>query len=107
MCVVGVGSDVFESARFDASGRLLAIRVGSPFCAHFSSSDRVGSVYFESARMAYHIFVRTGRVGSWTLGSARVIIVLNFLRRAMIESARLLLESARVHKFRKLELQLD
>ena len=91
----------------DASGRLLVIRVGSPFCAHFGSSDRVGSVDFESARTACHIFGRTGRVGSWTLGSARVIFVLNFLKRATIESARLLLESARVHKFRKLEIQLD
>ena len=57
-----------------------SIRVSSSFCTHFSSSDRVGS---------------------WTSESARVIFVPNFLRRAMIESARQLLESARVHMFRK------
>ena len=40
-------------------------------------------------------------------GRLEYLCVLNILRRAMIESARLLFESARVQKFRKLELQLD
>ena len=58
----------------DASGRLLAIRVGSPFCAYFISSDRVGLHVFESARTACQLFGPSGRVGSWTLGSARVLM---------------------------------
>ena len=58
----------------DASGRLLAIWVGSPFCSHFElflpswlACIRVGSSGLSQ-------FGRSGRVGSWTLGSARVLV---------------------------------
>ena len=40
-------------------------------------------------------------------GRLEYLCVLNILRRAMIESALLSFESARVHKFRKLKIQLD
>ena len=91
----------------DASGRLLAIRVGSPFCAHCTSSDRVGSLEFESARAACHISVVLVESALGPLGRLEYLCVLNILGRATIESALLSFESARVHKFRKLKIQLD
>ena len=85
----------------NALSQLLVIRVDSPFCAHICSSDRVSSHVFESARTAYHILGHSGRVGSSTFGSARVIFCSEQLKHATIESARQYFESARVHKFRK------
>ena len=64
------------------------IRVGSPLCAHISSSDRVGSDVFESARTAYHRFGHSDRVGSSIFESARMIFCSELLKHAMIESAR-------------------
>ena len=105
--VLRVGSDIFESARILIWVDSLQLESARLALHTLTSSGRVGSLVFESARAACHTYGRSGRVGSWTLGSARVIFVLNFLKRATIESARLLLESARVYKFRKLEIQLD
>ena len=107
MCVVRVDSDVFESAQL---------------------MHRVSSLQSESARLSVHtlaLLTESARLYSSRLerpitfsvvlvesalgpsGRLEYLYVLNILRRAMIESARLLFESARVHKFRKLELQLD
>ena len=91
----------------DASGRLLVNRVGSPFCAHLSSSDRVSSLEFESARVACHTLVVLVESALGPSGRLEYLCVLNNLGRAMIESALLSFESARVHKFRKLKIQLD
>ena len=89
---------------------------------------RVGSLQSESARLSVHtlaLLTESVRLYSsqleWPItfsvvlvesalgpsGRLEYLCVLNILRHAMIESARLLFESARVHKFRKLELQLD
>ena len=87
----------------DASGRLLVYRVGSPFCAHLSSSDRVGSLEFESARAACHTSVVLVELALGPSGRLEYLCVLNILGRAMIESALLSFESARVHKFKNLE----
>ena len=107
VCVVRVSSDIFESARLML---------------------RVDSLQSESARLSVHtwtLLIELARLYSSRLerpvtlavvlvesalgpsGQLEYLCVLNILRRAMIESARLLFESARVHKFRKLEIQLD
>ena len=89
---------------------------------------RVGSLQSESAHLFVHtlaLLIESARLSSSQLerlvtflvilvesalgpsGWLEYLCVLNFLGHAMIESALLSFESARVHKFRKLKIQLD
>ena len=107
MCVARVGSDVFELAR-------LMLRVSSLQSESTRLSVHTLALLIESARLSssrlerpvtFLVILVESALGP--SGQLEYLCVLNILRRAMIESARLLFESARVHKFRKLELQLD
>ena len=107
VCIVRVGWDVFESAR-------LMLRVGSLQSESARLSVHTLALLIESARLSssrlerpvtFSVILVESALGP--LGRLEWSFVLNILRRATIESARLLFESARVHKFRKLELQLD
>ena len=107
MCVVRVGSDVFESARMMLRVDSLQLESAHLALHTLNSSDQVGSLEFESARAACHNSVVLVESALGPLGRLEYLCVLNILGRAMIESALLSFESARVHKFRKLKIQLD
>ena len=74
VCVLRVGSDIFESARILLWVNSLQLESARLALHTLNSSGRVGSLVFESARTACHQIGRSGRVGSWTLGSARVLM---------------------------------
>ena len=103
MCVVRVGSDVFESARLMLRVDSLQLELARLTVHTLNSSDRVGSLEFESARAACHKLVVLVESALGPSGRLEYLCVLNILGRAMIESALLSFESARVHKFRKTE----
>ena len=103
VCVVRVSSDVFESAR-------LMHRVGSLQSESAHLSVHTLSLLPESARLyssrlerpiTFSVVLVESALG--LSGRLEYLCVLNILRRAMIESALLSFESARVHKFRKTE----
>ena len=103
VCVVRVGSDVFESARLMLRVDSLQLESARLALHTLTSSGRVGSLEFESARATYHNSVILVESALGPSGRLEYLCVLNFLGRAMIESALLSFESARVHKFRKTE----
>ena len=107
VCVVRVGSDVFELARLMLQVDSLQLESARLTVHTLNFSDRVGSLVFESARAACHNLVVLVESALGPSGRLEYLCVLNILGRAMIESALLSFESARVHKFRKLKIQLD
>ena len=74
VCMLRVGSDIFESARILLWVDSLQLESARLALHTLNSSGRVGSLVFELARAACHTCGRSGRVGSWTLGSARVLM---------------------------------
>ena len=107
VCVLRVGSDIFESARILLWVDSLQLELARLALHTLNSSGRVGSLVFESARAACHNSVVLVESALGPSGRLEYLCVLNFLGHAMIESALPSFESARVHKFRKLKIQLD
>ena len=74
MCVVRVGSDVFESARMMLRVDSLQLESARLALHTLNSSGRVGSLGFESARAAYHKSVVLVESALGPFGSARVLV---------------------------------
>ena len=103
VCVLRVGSDIFESARILLWVDSLQLESARLALHTLTSSGRVGSLGFESARAACHKSVVLVESALGPSSRLEYLCLLNSLGRAMIESALLSFESARVHKFRKTE----
>ena len=99
VCVLRVGSDIFESARILLWVDSLQLESARLALHTLNSSDRVGSLEFESARAACHKLVVLVESALGPSGQLEYLCFLNSLGRATIESALLSFESARVHMF--------